>query len=61
MGGGTGGAAQFVRGNYESLKWGRGGECGGGGERNLEYIDVGVCYIRIYRLYILIPFVIYPL
>ena len=25
MGGGTGGAAQFVRGNYKSFLWGRGG------------------------------------
>ena len=28
---GTGEAAQFVRGNYKSFLWGRGGECGGGG------------------------------
>ena len=28
---GTGGAAQFVRGNLESFLWGNGGDCGGGG------------------------------
>ena len=32
-GGGTGGAARFVRGNYKSFLWGRGwGKCSGGGE-----------------------------